>query len=93
MEAGGAAGPEPGPESPEPARKNWLRQAKDGYAELVDAIVRPPRASYDLNDLGPKDFHVGSLGVTNAPPPPAPDVCMLFISTVDQLAERVAHRF
>jgi len=30
--------------------------ASNGYAELVNAIIRPPRAEYDFADLGPTNF-------------------------------------
>lgn len=30
--------------------------AKQGYEEVVCAIIRPPRAEYDISDLGPKSF-------------------------------------
>lgn len=33
---------------------------KDGYEELVNAIVRPPRAQYTLQELGPTSFEYGS---------------------------------
>ena len=33
---------------------------KDGYEELVNAIVRPPRAQYTLQELGPTSFEYGN---------------------------------
>ncbi|KAH8095222.1 palmitoyl-(protein) hydrolase [Aureococcus anophagefferens] len=30
--------------------------ASNGYQELVNAIIRPPRAEYDMDDLGPASF-------------------------------------
>ena len=30
--------------------------AKQGYGELVNAIVRPPRAEYEVENLGPEAF-------------------------------------
>jgi hypothetical protein len=27
-----------------------------GYSSLWKAVIRPPRAEYDLNDMGPSDF-------------------------------------
>eukprot|EP01089_Gocevia_fonbrunei_P020454 TRINITY_DN7637_c0_g1_i1.p1 TRINITY_DN7637_c0_g1~~TRINITY_DN7637_c0_g1_i1.p1 ORF type:complete len:389 (+),score=57.68 TRINITY_DN7637_c0_g1_i1:139-1305(+) len=30
-----------------------------GYSILVDAIIRPPRLTYDTEDLGPKKFRIG----------------------------------
>jgi len=30
-----------------------------GYQTLVDAIIRPPRTVYDIEDLGPKVFSIG----------------------------------
>ncbi len=32
---------------------------KDGYDQLVHAFIRPPRAVYQLSDLGPASFRVG----------------------------------
>merc|ERR1719145_339053 len=33
-------------------------QLKNGYGDLVNAIIRPPRASYEVSDLGPASFRV-----------------------------------
>ena len=30
---------------------SWVTQAREGYGELVNAIIRPPRAEYDVADL------------------------------------------
>lgn len=34
----------------------WWRSIWDGYADVVNAIIRPPRAEYTLEDLGPVEF-------------------------------------
>jgi len=34
---------------------------RDGYDELVKAIIRPPRAQYTLRDLGPAEFQYGGV--------------------------------
>ena len=36
---------------------NWRK----GYQELWKAVIRPPRAEYNLEDLGPKKFLVGKF--------------------------------
>mmetsp|Transcript_61780 Transcript_61780/g.143744 ORF Transcript_61780/g.143744 Transcript_61780/m.143744 type:complete len:402 (+) Transcript_61780:58-1263(+) len=36
-----------------------LRLLRHGYQELVDAVVRPPRAEYSSQDLGPPTFRLG----------------------------------
>lgn len=33
---------------------------KHGYNELVNLIIRPPRADYELEDLGPREFTFGN---------------------------------
>ncbi|GMH49114.1 hypothetical protein TrRE_jg13125 [Triparma retinervis] len=35
---------------------SYYSMAKQGYAELVSAIIRPPRSSYTVEDLGPPSF-------------------------------------
>lgn len=35
---------------------------REGYDELVKAIIRPPRAEYTLSDLGPAEFQYGGVG-------------------------------
>lgn len=34
----------------------YISMARQGWQELVNAIIRPPRAEYDLDDLGPSTF-------------------------------------
>eukprot|EP00440_Ansanella_granifera_P076225 gb/GFBE01082719.1/.p1 GENE.gb/GFBE01082719.1/~~gb/GFBE01082719.1/.p1 ORF type:complete len:377 (+),score=41.56 gb/GFBE01082719.1/:1-1131(+) len=34
----------------------WWRSIWEGYADVVNAIVRPPRAEYTIDDLGPAEF-------------------------------------
>lgn len=29
-----------------------------GYNDVIETVIRPPRAQYDLNDLGPSEYHV-----------------------------------
>ena len=60
---GGGAPPRaraPGPGGP---RMDQARQKpmtlKDGYNQLVHAFIRPPRARYQVSDLGPTTFRVG----------------------------------
>ena len=36
-----------------PAKKNFIVQIQEGYAALCNAIIRPPRAEYDMRELGP----------------------------------------
>lgn len=40
----------------EEAAPSFFQMIKMGYGEIVNAIVRPPRADYDLSALGPKEF-------------------------------------
>jgi len=50
-----AAGAPPGARS----RRPWLwTQLKVGYSDLVDAIIRPPRAEYSMDELGPMNFQL-----------------------------------
>eukprot|EP00903_Cladosiphon_okamuranus_P008877 g8499.t1 len=35
---------------------SWYQMAKAGYQELVNAIIRPPRAQYEVEALGPVEF-------------------------------------
>ena len=35
---------------------SYFSMAKQGYGELVNAIVRPPRAEYEVENLGPEAF-------------------------------------
>ena len=52
---GAAGGPRAGEPQPEDQMSYW-QMAKQGYQELVNAIVRPPRAEYDVQHLGPDQF-------------------------------------
>lgn len=36
-----------------------LRLLRHGYSDLVNAVIRPPRAQYGLRDLGPVNFTLG----------------------------------
>jgi len=38
------------------ARVSYWQMARQGYQELVNAIIRPPRAHYELEHLGPPEF-------------------------------------
>ena len=40
---------------------SYWSQAKAGYAEAVNAIIRPPRANYTLTELGPPSFELYGL--------------------------------
>ena len=54
-----AAEEESTPSQSSPQRApSYYQQAKDGYDSLVDAIIRPPRADYDLAELGPPEFTI-----------------------------------
>ena len=33
----------------------------EGYEQLINAIIRPPRAEYDPRDMGPKDFQISGF--------------------------------
>ena len=35
---------------------SYLEQAKEGYSQLVNSIIRPPRCKYSMQQLGPKTF-------------------------------------
>jgi len=39
----------------------YVGLVREGYDELVKAIIRPPRAEYSLNDLGPSEFRYGGV--------------------------------
>lgn len=61
--AGGAAANNDQPAPPQQPERfedmSYWRQAQVGYQELVNAIIRPPRADYDDAHLGPKQFYFG----------------------------------
>jgi hypothetical protein len=68
------ARPPPRDEEQTPENMSYWQMARQGYQELVNAIIRPPRAEYAEEDLGPKQFKIstkgavrcGSLELTNA---------------------------
>jgi len=37
-------------------QRGYIQLAREGYGQLVDAIIRPPRAVYDQAELGPSVF-------------------------------------
>jgi len=39
-------------------RLTYLQVVRGGYNDLVNAIIRPPRAEYSVQMLGPETFHV-----------------------------------
>ena len=49
------------PESDEDGGPSYWAQAKAGYAEAINAIIRPPRARYSLAELGPERFTLAGL--------------------------------
>ena len=49
-----------GAASKKPAKKNFIVQIQEGYAALCNAIIRPPRAEYDMRELGPKFFQISN---------------------------------
>ena len=38
------------------ATSSYFSIVRHGYDELVNAIIRPPRAEYDIEQLGPTRF-------------------------------------
>ena len=49
--------PVPPPEnSTEEQQMSYWQMIKQGYQELVNAIIRPPRCQYEEHHLGPKEF-------------------------------------
>ena len=48
-------------ESPRLGVGGYWKLFKDGYEELVKAIIRPPRAEYRLRELGPENFAFGGV--------------------------------
>jgi len=53
-DAAGQQAPQPPPPPPQPSYWQLIRQ---GYQELVKAIIRPPRAEYkEEPHLGPREF-------------------------------------
>ena len=56
--AAAAAAPAPPAKEKDPS---YWQMAKQGYGELVNAIIRPPRAEYALDDLG--QLRRGEAGV------------------------------
>lgn len=53
-----------GETAPEPQKPGFFGSVSAGYEELVNAIIRPPRAQYDVGDMGPREQLVGQLIVT-----------------------------
>jgi hypothetical protein len=43
-------------EAKEPEQLSYWQMIKQGYQELVNAIIRPPRCKYETSQLGPKSF-------------------------------------
>lgn len=63
QEAGQDAAPprDPPPQgAAEQEQMSYWQMAKVGYQELVNAIIRPPRAEYDTGHLGPAEFRFGN---------------------------------
>ena len=59
---GAPAGPSRG--SPQPQRlgiAGYWSLFREGYDELVKFIIRPPRAEYDVSELGPQRFKYGGV--------------------------------
>eukprot|EP01050_Picozoa_sp_SAG11_P051344 SAG11_NODE_29136_length_314_cov_0.720930_1_plen_61_part_01 len=54
---------EPAAEGQQVPKMGFLSMLTQGYGELVNAIIRPPRAEYEVSDLGPREFMIGSLQV------------------------------
>eukprot|EP01047_Picozoa_sp_COSAG01_P017147 COSAG01_NODE_900_length_12865_cov_90.056870_7_plen_603_part_00 len=51
----GEAPPPPGEENA-PPRMGFMKMVSSGYEELVNSIIRPPRAEYALRDLGERQL-------------------------------------
>ena len=47
--------PAEAPEEPQQQSVGYMDMLRNGYGELVNAIIRPPRAEYVLADLGSDD--------------------------------------
>lgn len=47
---------EGGDEANNPDKMSYFEMAKQGYQELVNAIIRPPRCEYETRQLGPNVF-------------------------------------
>mmetsp|Transcript_31506 Transcript_31506/g.30070 ORF Transcript_31506/g.30070 Transcript_31506/m.30070 type:complete len:505 (+) Transcript_31506:100-1614(+) len=47
------------PTPTEPDQLSYYAMAKQGYLELVHAIIRPPRCNYEMSQLGPNRFDFG----------------------------------
>jgi alpha/beta superfamily hydrolase len=65
--AAGGGGGGPGGEEPAPEAEKgpgFFGSMSMGYEELVNAIIRPPRAEYDVEDMGSRELRVGQLVVT-----------------------------
>ena len=45
-----------------PENMSYWQMARQGYQELVNAIIRPPRAEYAGEDLGPREFTISTRG-------------------------------
>lgn len=44
----------------QPENMSYWQMARQGYQELVNAIIRPPRAEYSEEDLGPVEFKIAT---------------------------------
>ena len=42
-------------------KKGMFAMMGEGYEQLINAIIRPPRAEYDPRDMGPKDFQISGF--------------------------------
>ena len=51
----------------EPPRPGYVAMAKEGYGELVNAIIRPPRCEYAIRDLGPNPLGVNVASFDRGP--------------------------
>jgi hypothetical protein len=45
------------PAAPAARRPSYYAMIKNSYSALVNAIIRPPRSTYDVSKLGPVQFH------------------------------------
>ena len=45
-----------GKNPPKESKASYYKMAKDGYQQLINAIIRPPRCVYTISQLGPQEF-------------------------------------
>ena len=53
--------PSPDNDGKNKKKKGMFAMMGDGYEQLINAIIRPPRAEYDPRDMGPKRFQISGF--------------------------------